>query len=175
MDTIQAILERYSHREAYEPTPVPREALKLIMETGLAAPSGCNLQTTSLIGLDDAELIGAVSKHMNRPEFASTPAAVCVLSNMVSAYEDTHFYVQDYSAVIENMLIAITAMGYASCWVEGHVTRDKEISMKMARELGVPEDYKLVAYLPIGIPVKKGEPAGKKPFEQRAWFNGFGK
>ena len=49
MDVIEAIKTRHSYRGEYLPDPVPREDLVTIMEAGLAAPSGCNMQTTSLV------------------------------------------------------------------------------------------------------------------------------
>ena len=179
MDTIKAIFERYSYRGHFESTPIAHEDLKLIMEAGLAAPSGNNSQTTSLIGLDDPKVMEAMAVHLTkRYPFASAPAAICVLSQRISGYEDIFFNIQDYSAAIENMLLTITALGYASCWVEGHIRRDnvKETNRGIVNELGIPDGYELVAYLPIGIPIKKDVPrAKKKPFEERAWFNGFGK
>jgi nitroreductase len=143
-----------------------------IMESGLAAPSGCNTQTTSLIGLDDAGLIRSVAAHLDSPNFASAPAAVCVLTRHIPGYADVYFNVQDYAAAIENILLAVTALGYASCWVEGQVTGGG-VSKKMAALLGVPDEYELVAYLPVGLPVKDGPRARKKTFERRASFNGF--
>jgi len=175
MDAMQIIFERYSYRGMYKATPVPREDLKKILDAGLAAPSGCNTQTTSLIGLDDAELIKAVAAPMNTDSFASAPAAVCVLTQHIPGYADVYFDIQDYAAAIENMLLAITALGYASCWVEGYITASDKINKTMAEILGVPEGYTLVAYLPVGVPAEEGPRANKKPFEQRAWFNGFGK
>ena len=41
----------------YEPEPVPREDLRKIMEAGLAAPSGCNKQTVSLVAANDPALL----------------------------------------------------------------------------------------------------------------------
>ena len=73
------------------------------------------------------------------------------------------------------MLLAIHSLGYASCWVEGHVTDLDRIGDKMAAILGVPNEYKLIAYLPIGIAAEAGKRVKKKSFEERAWFNGFGK
>ena len=175
MDALKAIMERYSHKGIYESTPVPREILKQIMEAGLAAPSGCNTQTTSLIGLDNTELIKSVTSHFKKSKFASAPAAICVLTQHIPGYDDVYFNIQDYSAAIENMLIAITALGYVSCWIEGEITWSKEFSRKLADTLGVPEEYELIAYLPVGIPAEKGSYVMKKPFEQRAWFNDFGK
>ena len=46
---IALIMNRRSCRGQYKPDRVPREDLKTILETGLAAPSGCNKQTVSLI------------------------------------------------------------------------------------------------------------------------------
>ena len=179
MNTLQAIFTRYSYRGIYENTPIPREDLKQIMEAGLAAPSGSNLQTTSLIGLDDPDTLNTVVQHLTkRFPFASAPAAICVITEHISKYDDIMFYTQDYSAAIENMLLAITDMGYASCWVEGHLRRDreKESNLSICKELGIPENYELVAYLPIGIPERKDFPrAKKKEFSERAWFNGFKK
>jgi len=173
MDAIKAIEERYSYRGMYKDTPVPRKALKQIMEAGLAAPSGCNTQTTSLVGLDDKDLIKRVAGHLGKPNFASAPAAICVLTQRIPGYADVYFNVQDYAAAIENMLLVITALGYASCWVEGYITGDGRIGKKMADELGAPETYEFVAYLPVGIPAEKNSRAKKKPFDKRACFNGF--
>ena len=98
---------------------------------------------------------------------------ICVLTKRIIAYRDRCFSVQDYSAAIENMLLAITSLGYQSCWYEGHVTDEDRIGYKMAKILGVPDEYELVCVLPVGI--AETEPKGpmKKPFEDRAWFNGF--
>jgi len=175
MNTLQAIAERFSYRGMYQDMPVPREALKQIMEAGLAAPSGCNTQTTSLIGLDDADVIRDVTAPMNTPTFASAPAGIVVLTQRIAGYADVYFYVQDYAAAIQNMLLAVTALGYVSCWVEGQVTGRNDVARKMAETLGVPEGYEVVAYLPVGLPAETKPRAKKKPFEQRAWFNGFGK
>lgn len=174
MDTLTAIKARFSYRGDYDPTPVSRQDLKLIMEAGLAAPSGCNTQTTSLIAVDDPELLGSLTALLHKPKFEA-PTAICVLAEPVIAYDNTRFHVQDYSAAIENMLLAITAMGYASCWVEGYVTGSSGIGPKMAKLLGVPETHQLVAYLPVGRPIEENKRVKKKPFEERAWFNGYGR
>lgn len=57
MNLLDLIHNRHSYRGTYESTPVPREDLIRIMEAGLAAPSGCNKQTTSLIAVDNPEVL----------------------------------------------------------------------------------------------------------------------
>ena len=174
-DLIELIQKRHSYRGKYKPTPVPKEDLTLIMEAGLAAPSGCNKQTTSLIAVDDPELLKKLQTVIDPPFAETAPAMICVLTKRIIAYRDRCFSVQDYSAAIENMLLAITSLGYQSCWYEGHVTDEDRIGYKMAKILGVPDEYELVCVLPVGI--AETEPKGpiKRPFEERAWFNGFEK
>jgi nitroreductase len=174
MTLFEAIQKRYSYRGAYRPVQVPREDLQKILDAGLAAPSGCNTQTTSLIGVDDPALIKTIGGLLEKSGFAAAPAAVCILTRHIPAYGDVYFNIQDYAAAIENCLLAITALGYASCWVEGQVTGNPEVQQNIARALGVPTEYTVVAYLPIGIPEKEGKRPSYKPFSERAWFNSFG-
>ncbi len=174
MDTLEAISGRFSYRGKYKDTPVPREHLRAILQAGLDAPSGCNKQTTSVIAVDDREILAKLNAVIDPPMAETAPAFICVLTRKIIAYRDRTFYIQDYAAAIQNMLLAIHTLGYASCWVEGHVTDVDRIGDKMAAILGVPEEYELVAYLPVGIPADPWNRVKKKPFEERAWFNGFG-
>lgn len=172
MEFFDALFSRYSYRGPYKSDPVPKKDLTKMLEAGLAAPSGCNRQTTALIALDDPELIARVSAPMDKPHFASAPAAICVLAKHIPGYDNVYFDVQDYSAAIQNVLLAVTALGYASCWVEGHITAEgDEMNRQMSEMLNVPEGYRLVAYLPIGIPESEGKRVKKQPFAERAWFN----
>ena len=175
MNLLELINSRRSYRGKYLPQPVPREDIRAIMEAGLAAPSGCNTQTTSLIAVDDPEVLKSLHGVMT-PDFAETaPAAICVLTQRKNAYRDRCFAVQDYSAAIENMLLAAEALGYRSCWYEGMLTDEDRIGDKMAKVLGVPEGYELICMLPVGKAAEGAKCPKKKPFEERAWFNGFGK
>ncbi len=170
---VDLILSRRSYRGKYRSDRVPREDLKVMMEAGLAAPSGCNKQTTSLIAVDDPGLLAQIRAVIDPPVAETAPAMICVLSQKIIAYRNRCFAVQDYSAAIENILLAAAALGYQSCWYEGHITDDDRINEKIANILGVPAEYELVCILPVGIPESETVPAKKKPFAERAWFNGF--
>jgi nitroreductase len=173
MDMLALIQKRRSYRGRFRPDPVPREHLTAIMEAGLAAPSGCNKQTVSLIAVDDPETLKALRAVIDPPVGETAPAMICVLTQRIIAYRDRCFAAQDYAAAIENMLLAIVALGYQSCWYEGHITDNDRIGEKMAGILGVPDSYDLVCFLPIGIAEDAPSEPKKKAFEERAWFNGF--
>lgn len=174
MNIIELIKNRTSYRGPYLNAKVPREHLKLIMEAGLAAPSGCNKQTTSLIAVDDEDTLKKLYAAIHPSVGETSPAMICVLAKKIIAYRDRCYYIQDYSAAIENMLLAIVDLGYQSCWVEGHITDTDQLCRKMAAILEVPEEYELVCYLPIGVAEKECQKTAKLPFEERAWFNRFG-
>lgn len=173
MEMMKNILSRRSYRGKYLPQIVPREHLQMILEAGLAAPSGCNKQTTSLIAVDDPQMLANLHAVIDPPIGETAPAMICVLTERIIAYRDRCFAVQDYAAAIENMLLAIESLGYASCWVEGHITDTDQIGRKMADILGVPEQMELVCFLPVGKAADETSMPKKKPFDQRAWFNGF--
>lgn len=173
MNTIETIKNRHSYRGKYKPDKVPREDLIAIMEAGLNAPSGCNKQTTSLICVDDPEVLRQVHSVIYPPIAESAPALICVLTQRIIAYRDRCFAVQDYSAAIENMLLAIVESGYQSCWYEGHITDTDRIGDKIAKILNVPEGYDLVCVLPVGIAESETTAPIKKGFDERAWFNTF--
>ena len=175
MNIFQIINSRRSYRGTYKSAPVPREDLRKIMEAGLAAPSGCNKQTTSLIAVDDKEVLSELMGVIDPPVAQTAPAAICVLTQRINAYRDKCFAVQDYSAAIENMLLMITALGSESCWYEGHITDADRICDNMAEILGVPEGYELVCLLPVGVAAETVKVPVKRSFEERAWFNGFGR
>ena len=173
MGMIDTIKARHSYRGKYKPDPIPKNNLRLIMEAGLAAPSGCNRQTTSLICVDDAEILKRVHSAMDLSIGETAPAMICVLTERINVYGDRCFAVQDYSAAIENMLLAIVELGYQSCWYEGQITGEDRICDKIADILKVHDDYELVCILPVGI--AEGVPGVpiKRAFEERAWFNTF--
>ena len=173
MGALEIMCRRHSYRGRYKSTPVPREDLTAIMKAGLAAPSGCNQQTTSLIAVDDPAVLDKIRAVIDPPVGETAPAAIFVLTQRINAYRDKCFAVQDYSAAIQNMLLAIVELGYQSCWYEGHITDDDRICDKVARILNVPAGYDLVCFLPVGVAESLPVGPEKKPFQERAWFNSF--
>jgi nitroreductase len=72
------------------------------------------------------------------------------------------------------MLIAITALGYASCWIEGNITENTETQKQIAKLLNIPPEYTVVGFLPIGVAEKEGKRPSYKSFSERAWYNIYG-
>ena len=170
---VQTMAARHSYRGAFLPDPVPEADLITIARAGMDAPSGCNKQTTDVIIVSDPEILTQVKAQIDPPVAATAPAMIVVLTRRINAYRDRCFSVQDYSAGIENMLLAITELGYQSCWYEGHITDDDRICDKIASVLKVPEGADVVCILPVGKAAEEVLAPVKKSFEERVRFNSW--
>ena len=162
---------RHSYRGAFAAEPVPRPVLETIARAGIEAPSGCNKQTTEIVVVDDPETLAAIKAVIDPPVAQTAPAMIVVLTRRINAYRDRCFAVQDYSAAIENMLLAIVEFGYQSCWYEGHITDEDRICDKIAAIIGAPSDLDVVCLLPVGKAVDVIHAPSKKPFAERVKFN----
>lgn len=109
MDALQAIKGRKSYRSTFKTEPIPREDLREIVEAGFLAPSGCNLQTTKFIAVDDPELVKKLADIYGHEWAATAPAAILLLTKKVIAPSGETYYIQDFAAAAENILIAATA------------------------------------------------------------------
>ena len=170
---INTIAIRHSYRGAYSPESVPEKDLMAIAKAGTEAPSGCNKQTTGVIIVNDPDVLNKIKAQIDPPVAQTAPAMIVVLTRRINAYRDRCFAIQDYSAAIENMLLAIVELGYQSCWYEGHITDEDRICDKIAAILNVPEEYDVVCILPVGKAEEELRAPAKKPLSERIRFNSW--
>lgn len=173
MDLFEAIAKRYSYRGEFTETPVPRDDLRRIVQAGIQAPSGKNEQTTSFVIVDDPALLTQLATIINRPVCLTAKAMIVCVIDPRPVLNELSFAVEDCAAAVENMLLAITALGYATVWLDG-VLRFENIAQRVAELLGVPPHLAVRIVLPVGVPKEPGFQKEKLPFERRAWFNRYG-
>ena len=176
MDVFEAIAKRHSYRGPFRDRAVPRADLERIVQAGLQAPSGKNAQTTSFVVVDDADLVGRIAgmPGANQALREAKALVACVVDVQPEAvYERHNFQVEDCAAAVENMLLAVTALGYATVWTDGWL-RVENRAETIGHILGLPSGKIIRVLLPIGVPAEAWPPKEKKPFEARAWFNRFG-
>ena len=173
MNTMDAIRARASYRGKFTSQPIPREDLMELLEAGYLAPSGCNTQTTRLIGVDDPALVRKLAEISGVAWAAGAPAAILVIACETPAFDGHCYHLEDASAATENLLLAIADKGYASTWVQGQIRGEK--GREMGKLLGVPEEMQVLVYLPVGIPAEQLKRPVKKPLEERVWINGYGR
>jgi nitroreductase len=86
--------------------------------------------------------------------------------------KDFRFGVEDYAAAMQNMPLAVTALGYATAWFDGMLRREGRAD-KVGALLGVPSSRVVRVVLPVGVPAEPVAQREKKPFAERAWFNAW--
>jgi nitroreductase len=175
MDFFETVRQRHSYRGGFKEMAVRHEDLVRIVQAGLEAPSGCNEQTTQFVIVDDPALLEQI--HAMHPANKAMQQARAFIACIVDkqppdVYEDLSFQVEDCAAAVENMLLAVTALGYASVWMDGWLRREDRAE-KIGQLLSVPHDKIVRVILPLGVPEKEPFGPEKRSFAQRAWFNKY--
>ena len=154
MDTLEAIRRRRSIRD-YTGEPIPKADLEIIVGAGHLAATGGNRQPWDFIVVTDRTTIEQLKAHRTWIEKAG--AVIIVIMDPASRW-----WVEDGAAAIENMLLAATAIGYGTCWVEGDISRREE---ELKTLLNVPEEKRMMAMISVGVGAETPTPE-KKSLEQ---------
>jgi nitroreductase len=174
MELFEATKERYSYRGSFIQIPLPEDDLRKIVQAGLDAPTGKNLQTTEFVIINDPDKLAQVRAIFSeQPFIATAPAFIAAFfdADPQPAPEYAYsFEIEDAAAATQNILLAITALGYASVWLDG-VLRSEQRAEKISRIIGLPDNKKVRILLPIGIAADEYPRRQKKPFEERVRFN----
>lgn len=154
MDALEAIRKRRSVRD-FTGDAIPKEDMEQIVDAGRLAATGYNNQPWDFIVVTERAMIEKLKVASQWMEKAG--AIIAVVLDPAS-----QFWVEDGAAAVENILIASTALGYGSCWLEGYTLPLEEEFKKL---LGVPEGKRLLTLVPIGVPVE-WPTIEKKPLEE---------
>ena len=142
-DALEVIRKRRSVRD-YTGEPIPQGDLETIVDAGRLAASGHNEQPWDFVVVTERELIEQLKVASLWMEKAGAIIAVVVDPS-------SRWWREDSSAAVENMLIAATALGYGSCWLQGY-TEPREEEFKTL--LDIPGEKRLLTLVPIGVPVQ---------------------
>jgi len=164
MDLFEAIQKRKSVRSLVK-TNIPVTDLERIVDAGRLAPSGTNAQPREFIIVTDPDIIRKLSIVQG---FVGNASAIIAV---VADDKGSKYWLEDASASTENMLLAIVALGYDSCWVEGTLLRKEDEAKEI---LEVPETKRLIVLLPIGKAAAPGSQASKKPLADITYYNKYG-
>ena len=147
----EIILERRSIK-GYLPDMPKKEDIDKIIESGLAAASGRNMQASVIVAVTNKEMRDKLSKANAAVMGASGDpfyGAPCVL--VVLAEKTAHTYVYDGSLTLGNMMLTAHELGLGSCWVH----RAKEVMeqdewKEWIKSLGLEGEYEGIGNLTLG-------------------------
>ena len=156
MDTKNAILSRRSIRK-FTDEAVSEELLNQIVEAGCSAPSACNKKPYEIYVITNEEMLEKLNKSSR---FSNMPSKIkiVVCGNLKKAlpFGLGEYWIQDASAVVENMLIMINDLGLGACWCGLYPQNKPTEYVRDVLEL----DEKIVpmALINLGWPKENKEP-----------------
>jgi len=172
---LHAIKERRSITQ-FKPGPIHDEKLESILEAGRWAPSWTNSQPWKFIVVKDEETkqkLTETAVTITGMGIEEAPLVIVVVTDIKS---DPYHYVEDAAAATQNMALAAHSLGLNSFWVGVFdISGEKGASEDQIRKiLEIPESYRVISMLPIGIgafsPIKN-----RKPLSEIVYRESFGK
>jgi nitroreductase len=165
MDTIEAILSRRSVRQ-YKDEPVAADDLNAMLECARQAPSAGNRQPCHLAVVTDRRLRRRIADACHNQSWMGDASAIVVGLGEPGLSE--RWYEVDTAIAMENLVLAATSLGYATCWVgacdEQHV---KDI-------LDVPEQMRVVVLVTVGHSDQKPQARPRRDLADFASLQRYG-
>ncbi len=169
MDVHLAIRTRRSVR-SYKPVPVPEESLKKILEAARLAPSAKNIQPWKFVVVRDPgrkkQLADAAQGQKFVGEAPVVIAAVALDPERVLKC-GVPSYAVDLAIAVDHITLAAVEEGLGTCWV-GAFSQDD-----VRRILKIPEQYKVVALLPLGFPADRPTEKSRKDLDEIVCYETF--
>ena len=155
------ILTRASVR-TYLDKPVDSAKIERLLRAGMAAPSAADKRPWHFVVVTDRELLDGLAKANPNAGFAKkAPLAIVVCSDMNKTLQGggKDFWIQDVSAVSENILLAAHAMGLGAVWTGTYPAPDR--CKAVAEVLGLPKYLVPFNTIVIGYPASQVKPKDK--------------
>jgi nitroreductase len=123
---MNALFSRRSIRR-YLPDPVDPSLIKEFLAAAMAAPSAGNQQPWRFVVMTDRTALNSIPTfHPHAKMVLEAPCAILVAGDL-TAEKHKGFWVQDCSAAVENMLIAIQDKGLGAVWL-GVYPREERVA-----------------------------------------------
>ena len=112
----------------YLPKMPKKEDIQYVIDAGLAAASGRNMQASVIVAVTNKEIRDKLSAEnaavmgASGDPFYGAPCVLVVLGDKTKA----HTYLYDGSLTLGNMMLAAQEIGLGSCWIH----RAKEVMEK---------------------------------------------
>ncbi len=152
MDVFETAQKRHSIR-AYEPTSVPEEKLKRILEVARLAPSAGNVQPWHFIIVKNREKREKLAKGGRYARFlAESPTVIVGCGDQKAS---PNWYKVDVSIAMQSMVLTATGEGLGTCWI-GSFNENQVRSL-----LKIPDNLRVVALMALGYPRQKQDIGSK--------------
>ena len=165
MSVIEVIKKRRSIRR-YRPARISDEDLRSILEAARLAPSAGNRQPWYFIVVREKSTKERLAEAAAHQMFIADADVIIV--GISDPNRSPRWYDKDIMIAMEHMVLVATELGYGTCWI-GAFDEDKVKDI-----LGIPEEYRVIALLPVGVPAESPEPRPRRSLEEIAFSEKWG-
>jgi len=146
------IFARRSVRK-YEDRAVEESKIKILLEAGMAAPSGRNLKPWHFVAITDRKTLDLLAEaHPYGKMLFEATAAILVCGDIEISPD---YWIQDCSAATENILVAAAGSGLGTVWLGCHPREDRVAAIKGI--LDIPDEIGILSLIAVGYPGEKKE------------------
>lgn len=157
---IENIMTRTSIRQ-FTDQPIAKDTLDLLVKAGMAAPSAVNAQPWAFVVVTDRAVIDSLNAVKPYFNLKTATAAIVVCGDLNKAMEGDgrEYWVQDCSAVTENILLAAHGLGLGAVWCG--VYPIQQTVEGVSKTLNLPETIIPLDVVTLGYPAENPEPKDK--------------
>lgn len=160
-DVYTNIMTRSSVR-SYQDKPVEKDKIEKLLRAGMAAPSAMNKQPWHFVVVTDKkELTDIAEATPNASMAKDAPLAIIVCCDLTKAADGDaqQFWIQDCSAVSENILLAAHGMGLGAVWTGTYPSEERCEAIR--KIVGLPKTMVPLNTIVIGYPDGEAQPKDK--------------
>jgi len=157
---LSLILGRRSIR-TYQKKDIPAETIDLLLKAAMAAPSARAKDPWRFIVIRKCDTLRMLAEGLpNGKMLADAALGIAVCGDLNAANDGQLSYLlQDCSAAIENLLLAVHALGLGACWLGIHPREERMALLTGVLEL--PAGVIPVCCIAIGYPAEQKEPRSR--------------
>jgi len=154
---LNCLFSRRSIR-AYQQKDIGEELVRDILEAAMAAPSAVAKDPWNFVVVRNRDLLVKIAEGLPSGKMlANAPMGIVVCGELDRAHDHQLSYLlQDCSAAIENLLLAVNILGLGACWLGVHPREERSTHIRSV--LNIPESVLPVAAIAIGWPAESKEP-----------------
>lgn len=166
---VQDLLARRSVRK-YTAEPVTAAQLTSALEAAMAAPSAMHCDPWRFLVLTKREDLDALAELLPFGKMLrQAPAGFIVCGDPKAAHRgELSYLLQDVSAAIENLLLALHAQGLGAVWLGIHPNADRIEGV--TRRFALPEGVLPIAAIAVGHPDERPEPRTRYDETKVRWL-----
>jgi len=171
-----SLLKKRRSIRKYQPRPIEKEKVEILVESLLRSPSSRNLNPWQFIFVTEPGLLAKLARSKEHGSVFLKGAALAVV--IVADPERCDVWVEDCAVAATILQLSAEEMGLGSCWIQ---IRLRQHSSTMSAQqyikelLQVPEHLEVASIISLGYPDETKQPHAQESLNyDKVFYNTYG-